>query len=318
MLQKIETEIKEKTEKDPLYWIGMQLIRGKEKDLSICCGEEKIEFSQLYAMACRAHRMGEEYEKDTGFFLNLCTCFNSDFMEREYKEYAGRLVFYQEHGIDITYPSPGKRRHRVNGLKGKANCDFSCCDGIVYANGIKVKKSYFGEKEKEAFFWYALREKKCLEHGVLGGDRLYSEFIKYYIADRRRNYKEKNNYHDCYQMRVMDYIANTVAMHNLYFEMGKFMTIDAEHKGKERMWPSFQKDPLLFVLVTADLILSSKLFGDIDLTEDAEKMKVEYTEQKNSIQIYPGEERIQARNYPGYLNKLQEFGRRWNLKISLA
>lgn len=294
-----------------VFFIGAMLQRLIDDKIAII-GEEsgKYPFSYIWFLTCLGHDMGYIYEDDSNALISMEGRKRNYYINKtnDYSRYRSipRFRWYREYKLDILYPYSSFGT--VTKTCGLANSNIG-----VYRNSYISRLTYRDRNHKikpwypnaliDKYFYYRINKWKLLDHGIVGGDMLFSKLLINYVNEYRKTYKENTNgcdFHDFIngagmhfhieQFEVFRYIASCVAAHNIYMESedttAEYDFYNMKILKKDKFVKiSYERDPLLFILCIADTVEPYKRFSNINNIQALQAVQIEYVKETNLLSV---------------------------------
>lgn len=137
---------------------------------------------------------------------------------------------------------------------------------IVFNNGIIVRPRYYSSDIINRYFQYRLFRFKCLDHGIIGADKLMDGLIENYCSKFKQcivqtdfnNFVYENKHYCVDQFRIFAYICDCIASHNIWYASNAKSKKEYKDFGlyallaRKNRKIKYKENPLLFLLCLAD------------------------------------------------------------------
>lgn len=302
-----------------VFFLGIAIKKNFFESLDIIDGNDKFDFSYIWYLTALYHDYGyriEDIENDILGIVNGNAYFNN----------YNRYYYYKRKQWGVKKLCPNfsskigvcERYIFTNNVK-KENlrklewCRFQCKGNIKFSNGIMVEKEQYSASIKHRYFFYRINVHRKYDHGIIGGDilfsRLYENYLKKY--DQLKLYNAENDFTDfcfnnlhfsCKQFKIFSYIGDCIAAHNIWKCPENCEALYRDYQLEQLIGENFKKinfsnNPLLFLLCLCDSIEPSKYFSEennymqklfigIDVIEKSIELDFSEIESKISCQKY--------------------------------
>lgn len=312
----MDTEVKRRsTHSIYVYFLGLLLYRaiGEKLEIKSEYGEN-YDFSYLWYIVCLAHDYGYEYEvkQISEIKLDSWCRYYLNYLENniksancELKRFGlfrpNRDLFYKFMGYDITGYDTCETTQMLmmNGGNQYTRKQLMLNEEIEYTNGLKVKSGIYTKEIKNRYFQYRLYHFNCIDHGIIGADKLYNGLVKNYCSKFKQcqepvdfNNFVFNNLHFCVeQFKIFRYISDCIASHNIWYASDRSSKMFYVNFGlnsllyKKNRKISYEKNPLFFLLCLADSLEPVKRGNESDAQQILEQIKVDYCHISKIVKI---------------------------------
>ncbi len=324
-----------------LYLIGNIIYKSMGVNLDIHGQKERYPFLYLWFLICFAHGIGEGYERETGYWCSIPECWKTVYGYQTTDSIKdSRLLWYKNHGINISYLAPNRKKNHLYSsqitqckqshkqkciILNKRICNLKCEHSILFSNEIMVEGMQMNQKEKEAYFQHNINQRNRLEHGIVGGDVLYSKLILNYFYNYKISWKNGER-KDCFegfysggvhfyceQFKIYSYIANCLSAHTRC-EEGE---IADSMRSVKHQKISLQKDPLLFLLCITDVVEPTQYFKNMDAGELTSSIDITYNSASKRIEIFVLETLCQSQEGKKYIRRLEQIRNWCEIKVKI-
>lgn len=284
---------------DPALYIKSR-IRGDE---------EQYLFSYIWYLTCLAHDFGYIFEEND---------YNDEL------EYMKDCVSYlnKYNLVDDFYKKCILNKNVHSPQKGGVVFYDSYFDMVKFSNEKLIAKPFYSYRTINNYFRYRLFEMDKVDHGILGGQRFYSELSNIY---KEKKYSNRSNLY-CYpkrensnrqikfysdQKRIWKYIRNCIQAHNIYKASESSRDIYIKY-GLDELLPenynkiAYENNPVLFILCLADTIEPTKKFVNDSSEYILKNISVNYDNQNNRLNIKVSKKLQDKTGYNSYINSVKE------------